>query len=360
MEFEALFSEWYSIVDPGFTGERVKLRLRAVAKIAGSLKLNSAVDLAATFYAQDPDPEFTKSIRFHIREADDTYVSHDRAELAVICAGVLYTLFEETSPMSHASALLVACGEFGGLHGSKRIDAIVSRARQYLIEESTRVREHALNFPSLADLLAPAILKLQAARENEDGEQTDSDPNLNIHADTLDALKTFGTNLTQSLELSEKRRLEESSILYWLLGGRVLNSDEPFKKIEKTRLAFIAAHDLAAQTQHLPGPASCNAILRSVVVLGKGTSQQASIQACLSTLSALDGEELLRHIKVLSPVFMPLSFGLQKAQEVNWNAGWEGAFTAQTKLKANASRSIDEISEQFYRELLLSRLLKEV
>jgi GTPase-associated system helical domain len=360
MELEALFSEWYSVVDPGFTGGRVKNRLTAAAKIAGSVTPANAVDLATTFYAQDATAEFTSNIRAQIRDADDTYVSHDKAELAVICAGVLYTLFQKSGPTSHACALLLLCGEFGGLRGIERIDAVVVRARQYLVEEGTRVRDHALSFPNLTDLLKPATKKLQTAtKEKAAGEpEADVDSSFEIHTDTLKALKNFGTSLIQSLELLESRRLEESSVLYWLLGGRALESEEPFSKIEKPLLAFIAAHDLASQTQQLPGPASCRPILKSVLALGKGAVQQASTETCLSKISSSDGQRLLVHAKVLSPIFMPLTFALEKAHEVDWNTGWESAFTAQTKLKTNANRPIDEISEQFYRELLLSRLLR--
>jgi|GEM_PF-3326819 len=359
MELEALFSEWYSVVDPGFTGARVRNRLTAAEKIAASLTLANAVDLATTFYAQDATAEFTSNIRTQIRDADDTYVSHDKAELAVICAGVLYKLFQKSSPTGHACALLLLCGEFGGLRGVERIDAVVVRARQYLVEEGTRVRDLALSFPNFNDLLKPAAKKLQAAtKEKAAGEpDADIDSSFEIHADTLNALKSFGTSLVQSLELLEKRRVEESSVLYWLLGGRALESEEPFNKIEKPLLAYIAAHDLASQTQQLPGPASCRAILKSVLTLGKGPAQQASIETCVSKVSSSDGQRLLTHARVLSPTFMPLTFGLEKAREVDWGTGWESAFTAQTKLKTNANRPIDEVSEQFYRELLLSRLL---
>jgi hypothetical protein len=359
MDFKALFSEWYSVVDPGFTGERIDLRLAAVARIAESLTAASAVDLALAFYSQNAGADFTENVRSQIRQEDDTYVSHDQAELAVVCAGVLYTLFHKSSPIGHASGILLLCGEFGGLQGAKRIDAVVVRARQYLIDEGTRVRDQALNFTSLADLLKPAVKKLQAAtKAKAAGEpEANTDSSFEIHADTLNALKSFSANLTQNLELFERRRLEEASVLYWLLGKRALESEEPFNKIEKPRLAFIAAHDLAVQTQHMPGPASCRTILKSVLTMGKGTLHQASTEACLSKIFSSDGERLIANTKIYSPLFMPLTFALEKAREVNWIEGWENAFSAQTKLKASANRPIEEISEQFYRELLLSRLL---
>jgi hypothetical protein len=122
--------------------------------------------------------------------------------------------------------------------------------------------------------------KLKAATKEKAPAEADADveSSFEIHADTLSALTSFSANLNENLGLFEKRRLEEASVLYWLLGKRALESEEPFSKIDKPRLAFIAAHDLAAQTQHMPGPASCRMILNSVLAMGKGTLQQASTE----------------------------------------------------------------------------------
>lgn len=360
MTLEILFREWYSIVDPGFTTEKVAHRLTAISTIASSLTPSSAVELAAMFYSQDTSPTFTETIRTKVRDADNTYVSHERAELAIVCAGVLYSLFQKSSNLGFTAALLIQSGEFGGLQGASRVDAVVDHARQYLIEEGTNVREKALSFPNLGELLKPATKKLQAATKERAASEAEADLDTSFDIDTeiLNSLKSFGTNLTLVLERLEKRRLEESSVLYWLLGSRVLESEEPFNKIDKPRLALLAASDLAVQTQHLPGPASCRAILKSVLAQGKGSLQQVSTESCISKLTALDGERLLKNAKASSPLFMPLTFALEKAHEVNWATGWENAFTAQTKMKATTNRPLEEVAEQFYREILLTRLLR--
>jgi hypothetical protein len=362
MGFEALFSEWYAVVDPGFTGDRIAKRLGAINKLAASMTLAKAPDLVQLFYSQAGAQEFVDSVRSQLREADDTYVSHDHAELAVVAAGVLHSLFQKSSSVGLAGALLVRCGEFGRLQGATRVDAVVARAGAYLREEGTRVREQALTYPNLGELLKPTAKKLHAAtKERAAGEaEADVDSSFEIHNDTLSALRSYSNATTQALTLLEKRRLEESSILYWLLGARALESEDAFNEIDKARLALVAAHDLAAQTQHTPGPASCRAVLKSVIALGKGTTQQASIEACLSEVSSEEGERLLFGTRTNLPVFLPISFGLDKRREVNWETGWESAFVSRTKLKANAGRPIEDISEQFYRELLLSRILKEV
>lgn len=132
---------------------------------------------------------------------------------------------------------------------------------------------------------------------------------------------------------------------------------ETFDQVEKGRLALLAAHDLAKHTQTLPAPVSSRSILKTVVSRGKGSSQQSSTKGCLSKLHPGDGEMLLQGYKAHAPLFMPLTYALEKSCENGWGSGWETAFTAQTRMSANAARQFEEIAEQFYRELLLSRLL---
>jgi hypothetical protein len=362
MDLKQSFSEWYSIVDPGFTGEKISLRLNAITKIAGSTTTKRVVNLVSLFYGITTDQMFINEIRAALRDADDTYVSHDTAELAVVAAGVLYLIMSKAGNVANAAGLLLLSGEYGGMRGTARIDAVVLRARNYLFEEGSRVREEALQFPNMTELLKAPTAKVQAATKNgapAAGEGSNSDVGLEIHGDLLKALKAYAAGMAQALNILEKRRQEESSVLYWLLGERTLTSEEPFEKVDKARLALLAADDLAIQTCHLPGPASCRSILNTVLGRGKGNSQQSSTENCIGKLTAEDGAKLLKRAKAYSPIFMPISFALEKNQENGWGGGWENAFTAQTKMAVGASRALEEIAEQYFRELLLSRLLSE-
>jgi hypothetical protein len=349
MELKDLFPEWYSVVEPGFTSERITRRLTAISKIAASTTKKNLTDLVSLFYGVCLNDAFIGEIRASLRDADDTYVSHDKAELAVVAGGVLYFLLRKSSSVANTAALFLLCGEYGGLRDTARIDAVVVRARNYLTEEGSRVRDEALRFPNMTELLKVATKKLQTATKEKPAteEEVDSDAGLEIQSDTLTALKAYATGMSEALAVLEKRRLEESSVLYWLLGGSTLISEESFEKVDRARLCLLAANDLAAQTQHLPGPASCRSILRTVIGRGKGNAQQSSTGACIGKLAAGDGEKLLRGTKALAPLFMPLSFALEKNRENGWASGWENAFTAQTRMNAGASRSLDEIAEQY-------------
>jgi GTPase-associated system helical domain len=361
MDLKEVFSEWYSVVDPGFSGEKIGSRLAAIEKITGSMAVKDLVDLALLFYKQTPKEEFIGRIRVAIRDTDASYVSHDLAELAIAAAGVFYLLFNKPGPVASTAALLLVSGEYGGLRGAKRVDAVIVRAREYLQQEGSRVREQALIFPNLAELLKGAAAKLKAAtKERAAGEaEADVRTSLDIQGDTVAALKSYAAAIAASLDLLEKRRLEESSVLYWLLGSRSLATEEPFEAIHKPRLAFLAAHELASQTQHIPGPVSARSILRSVIEHGKGTTPESSTKGCIGKLISGDGERLLKSSKAYAPVFMPLTFALEKNREVGGGHGWENAFSVQTKMDAQAMRDLVEIAEQFYRECLLSRLLNE-
>lgn len=360
-DLKDLFPEWYAVIDPGFSSSRVANRLSSISKIASGIALSRVTNLVALFYRSCVDEGFVKEVRGALREVDETYVSHDTAELAVIAAGVLYQVLSKSSSAANATALLVLCGEFGGLRGAERVDTVVVRARHYLLEEGSRVRDEQLRFPNMNELLKSPIKKLQTAnKQHSESEESDnSSVALDIHNDLFAVLKTYASGLSEALNALEKRRLEESSVLYWLLGGRTLFSEEQFGGIDKARLALFAAHDLASQTQHLPGPASSRSILRTVIGAGKGKVHNSSIDACFGKLLDGDGEHLLKGAHARSPLFMPISFALEKKRENGWGGGWENAFNAQTKMASNSTRQLDEIAEQFYRELLLARLIRE-
>jgi GTPase-associated system helical domain len=361
MDLKDLFPEWYAVIDPGFTSSRIAHRLSSISKIAPGILPRRFTSLVALFYGSCGDDGFVKEVRAALREVDETYVSHDTAELAVIAAGVIYQILSKSSSAANAIALLVLCGEFGGLRGVERIDAVVVRARHYLHGEGSRIRDEQLRVPNMMELLKLPIKKYQAAnKQRAEGEEPDNSVvALDIHNDLFAVLKTYASGLSEAINALEKRRLEESSVLYWLLGGRILFTEEQFEGIDKARLALFAAHDLASQTQHLPGPASSRSILRTVIGYGKGKVQNSSIDGSLGKLLNGDGEHLLKRAHSHSPVFMPISFALEKKRENGWGGGWENAFNAQTKMLSNSTRQLDEIAEQFYRELLLARLIRE-
>ena len=362
MDANKTFSEWYAVVDPGFTGAKVTRRFSAANKLASLLSIKDAPSLVSIFYSQDPGTGFVERVRDIIREEDDTYVSYDQAELAIVAAGALSTLFTKSSIPGRACALLLLCGEFGAFNSSNRIDAVVRSADEYLYTESTRIREQPVTYPDLSDLLKPATKKIQAATKERAANEAEPevDDCLAIDTDVLSALKTFGSALTKSLVTLEKRRLEESSVLYWLVGARALVTETAFRDFKKPRLALVAAHDLAKQTQQIPGPVSANAILLSVLALPAEQIEETTIESCVSALESEEAFRLVNGLASSDPVYMPIIFALEKAKEVDWGGGWQSAFAVRTKLRADAARPVAKVAEQFYRELLLSRLLREV
>ena len=232
MDLKDSFSEWYSVVDPGFTGEKITCRLTSITKIAGSTTTKRVVNVVSLFYGVTTDHVFIDEIRAALRDADDTYVSHDTAELAVVAAGVLYLILSKPGNVANTAALFLLCGEYGGMRGTPRIDAVVVRARNYLFEEGSRVREEVLHLPNMAELLKTPTKKLQAvAKEGTAAAEAESDTNvgLEIQSDILTAFKAYASGMAEALNNLEKRRQEESSVLYWLLGERTLISEEPFE-----------------------------------------------------------------------------------------------------------------------------------
>lgn len=189
MRLKELFPEWYSLVDPGFSSERINSRLAAISKIKDWITLGQLVSLVALFYEDNSNTEFVAQVRTAIKEADDTYVSHDRAELAIVAAAVLYLLLDQPGEIANVSALLLLSGDYGGLQGAKRVDAVVKKAAQYLSDEGTRARDTALRFPDINEILTPAADNLRTLiKASADEEAISDEQRLEWNKDTLDAL----------------------------------------------------------------------------------------------------------------------------------------------------------------------------
>lgn len=167
------------------------------------------------------------------------------------------------------------------------------------------------------------------------------------------ALKTI--TKTQNLANDATRTIinqqdEELQMLWWLIGGRSIDEDCAFSKVDKKFQPLLFAKELADQTEVLPGPGSIKGLLSRAGLkdAGKLTLQEVINNAKTEWLSTLvEGIDP-------SPITQPIHFAIKRQLETGAGEAWIAGWAAATELNANLSFSPLELGNLFYRERLLN------
>lgn len=352
------FGGWLKIVLPDSgTAERDQ-RLGVIGAHATTVTKQDIIDLVLAFYGAARDQPTIERLRTAMRDVDTGFGPKDGAELAVLVAGVLFEIIEKGGKLAAATALTILCADFGALGDNNHITDVVAKARHFIIAEGIRVREEQLKLPNLGRSLQAAMQPTHD-EEAEDEEEPGAELEESGLKGVVNALADYGEKIDESLALIEARRAEQSDILYWLLSGRCLIAGAPLKGLEKKQAAILIGAQLADLTRQIPGPASASAVLSTLLDQCKSThTEQVTLEACIGSIETTESEFLTER-KFVDPVITPISFALSKAEENGWKAGWENAVKTQTRKSASAKYAVLGISEQLYREILLSRAMGE-
>jgi hypothetical protein len=250
---------------------------------------------------------------------------------------------------------MLNASEFGGLRGANRIQDVISQGDHFLKSEGIRIREQSIE---IFDLQRAFAVHAEKEEEDETVEDEPDDGTIPIEV-IVDELGKFGTSVAQAITMTERRRKEESNILFWLISGRRRSDAQPLSKLKRKQAVLHLASDLAEQTEQIPGPVCATSLLRTLLEQCDGTGDETTVEACVGAIGTTDGSHFLSLTRTLDPQITPLSYALEKARENGWKKGWQTAFETQTLMSPSASRTFLEISEQFYIELLISRLFTE-
>jgi GTPase-associated system helical domain len=358
-KLEVLFGAWLKMVLPDSGITERDLRLGIIRTFVETVSKDDILDLVLAFYSMPTEEPAIERLRSAMRTVDTSFGAKDNAELSVIAAGVLYEMFEHEGDLATAGALAVLCADFGALSSMNHVTELVSKARECIGLEGIRVREESVQLPNLRDALNSALdLEKDDAEEPEaDEEGPDGDEALRR---VVKVLCDYGDKVGQSVVSIEARRAEQSDILYWLLSGRRQIGGVPLKGLKKEQAALLIAVELANLTRQIPGPASTTAILSTLLDQCKNpTATELTLEACIKSIDPADGAAYLAKRNVVHPIISPISFALVKAEETDWQDGWQSAFKTQTKKPANTKYPVLIIAEQLYRETLLARSLGE-
>jgi hypothetical protein len=354
---EDKFSEWYSIAVPNFTPQQAAARLQAVAVLKQGLKSNNVRSLVRLFYGMPVGDTYLQSFRKVLKDKDGTYVSNDMAELSIVAGGVIYSAVAEPDSIADAASLAVSCMEAAGLREKRRLDDVVNRCKAYLVEESVRVRDsenQISEFPYKSFAVAIAKFKSSYTDPEAFGAAVD-DHLLKLNA----ALKEYTKAVDETISRMERRRREESNILYWLFGQTTTTDRIPYSGLDKKVACLAAAVDLAKLTEDLPGPIGARSFIQRLIESASGKAPAStSISDCVTATDEGRRSTLLEgYDSQEDSLFAPISFALAKANESGGDTSWQSAFKNRTELDPTKKMRPADLSELFYSEILLRRAL---
>ncbi|UPK12180.1 hypothetical protein IVA93_02855 [Bradyrhizobium sp. 155] len=141
---------------------------------------------------------------------------------------------------------------------------------------------------------------------------------------------------------------EELQMLWWLLGERSLDLDQPFDKVENTMQPLVFARELATRTVSSPGPVAITALLARSGLMSRG---KLSVVAAANAVPADWATKAVNQLPA-SPVTTPIHFALDKRVEAGAPDAWAAHWSALCGLAEDASLTPLRLAELFYREHL--------
>ena len=169
---------------------------------------------------------------------------------------------------------------------------------------------------------------------------------------TISREKNLAINATHTIL---KQQDEELQMLWWLTGGRSIDEDCEFNKIDKKFQPLLFAKELADQTEVLPGPVSIKGLLSRAGLKNAG---KLKLQDSINNARTEWLSMLVENIEP-SPITQPIHFAIKRQLETGAGDAWVAGWAATAELNANLSFSPLVLSSLFYRECLLELFLSE-
>ena len=358
MSLDAHFSKWYSIVAPDAAPSRLTARRNAIGSLAKSLTMADIPSIIRLFHClPTADTRYKDTVRKALTDSDDNYVgSNDDGEVAVISGAVLYQAMEESLKVSLAVALAITTADAAGLRKQLRLDDVVVRAGAHLADASALHRWSPLsNVDFSLREHTEGLAKLKEAHADLPTYSAAVDAYL---TKVLGALEKTTQSLGRTLITVDRRRREESDISYWLWSRATLQDSVPYAELTRGAACLVAAWDLASLTVDVPGPNSARAFMQSMIVSSEQfTSLSQSIADCVKELGESRGKSIVSKVAVRDPLLQPVSSALLQAEGADGGARWIDAFKRSTYIDPSTKLDLVDLSELFYTELLLSRVL---
>jgi hypothetical protein len=305
------------------------------------------VQLLRAFLFSPAPADLISTLTTQMLALDKEFPASNNAEEVRLIAGVIMVAaFEEGTHEADAFALGIKACSFPSSRCKPAQPAIVAEAEKYMITEANRVRPPAFGTAKDREAIATELEGFVAGTASNEAEPTKS-----ACAELAEALHSrYGLQL--------RRLAEETSVLWWLIGGYSPSLNQPMAKLNASAYAFIAAAEAVERISVLPPPPSMPAVMARVL----DNCKAAKTRTLLDVVAATDPDWRSKFLPSLArdgcADLLPVTTALAKTEEVG-----DTETLAKTLPKACPGVSPDlaisahDAATQFYNELIFIKAL---
>lgn len=346
------FPNWYKAIGLGDEQERRDSGWAAVSTMADSVDGKDIETLIRLAFdsKQIPTAAGVQRIRETFNSIDTSIeMQGNTREIQVLAGATLATLIGRGGDTGSLGALAISTASMDGARSPNLpMDlGVLAEAALDQISENGRRR------PNLSGLLSKMPPKVDLQKAAEDANEERSFESLAAEAinKAMTALARHQSDIARAVGPFLRMQDEELQMLWWLIGEHSEDLDCNFGSIAGDIQPLVFAKELAGHTEILPGPASIKGLLSRA-----GLKQRGKFQVSKS-IDAADTEWLHSFIpeEEVSPVTMPIHFGLKRRLETGSGEAWIASWAAAIGIEVTHKISKLELGTLFYRERLLQQ-----
>lgn len=329
-------------------------RWNAAVKFSEDLKGPDVCSLLKLVLFPGAEPEFAKRFTEALVKAEPTFSPANNAELLrVMATAAVYELLEDPSKVADAVALGLQAANFPASRGEPVCQEIMTRAAQYLVAESERVRPRIY-----VDTLTKAEKQAEAAFASlKAAAETDSPQEMGKAAEAM------GRGVLMAIKESHQqlgdvivRLTEESQFLWWLIGRRSSALNVCRELLSSETYALPAAAEAAERVAILPPAASIESILdETLSQCGKKSAPSLTLAELVANVDANWAQSVATSAMAceLTPIASLVAMR-PKSGKLDVNSIRKFGMTPKMKFTPS------EAARQFFRERLFLRALDKL
>lgn len=360
------FANWYRLVMPEPTSDALEKRWAGIEAYCEEIKKDNAFELVRMFFGRPTLQESSEEkFRQTFKDADSAFLMKDnRMEVQVLAGSAIVNILDSTpSDLTDASALAVLCAHCRGLRSEVLITDVITYSRDYVSEESLRVRE----VDDIGTIVIPTPItreELNALSTSVKEGSLESNPEVLVKlmerlAEATIALS--GVNETVSrLNRGLAIQQEETNILWWLFAEQSRDREAYVGDIDLPGLCLIVGKELADLTMLQPGARPAPAFVDRMLRTGRVDVPASSTIAAAVNSSSREWRRAWMNASdttILGDI-CPVHFATSKSLETEDEAAWVPLLESRTGVDASHAIGLLHLSMQTYQEALLIRLAK--
>jgi hypothetical protein len=337
------FADWYRPADSQLTAQTQTARIDAIKVLLKKEEPAFWLDvvrLYASIAAKNPSNHeaFIKAFK----DEDTIFPVTGNIHLIKVLAGILLCFkLEEISHLNNFIALAIRNINFFGQYDFSGIVPVLSLARNYLIKESTEVREVATH------VYEEDLVMLDEEKEDETYTYVKSDH------DTI-------VNTVYQLVNAQKVYSEESNILWWLFGESSVLFDMSLKTIGLPKAIPVVSRELFDLLEFPVGTQKIDSILKRALQIASGNKviKDSSVNEIIEKFEIDEIKVFLNNVGV-EHEFTPVLSAMQKYISMDKATTWADAYSTDFNAgNVKKTYPASQIASQLLHEFLLIKNLK--